>query len=134
MEKIRWTWDILIIFDLGKYLPISSSNLVLIFFNGFLSHICLRKIGRVGCWFGSIIIPIHLHQILYFVLIKRKPPISFRKKIRKLIENIKKHEGCFTWQALYKKWSFPLRISSVNLTKSTVSRNWKLLNGTLHFL
>ena len=33
--------------------------------------------------------------------------------------------------SLHKKWIFPLRISSVNVTKSAVS--WKNLNGKLHF-
>ena len=42
---------------------------------------------------------------------------------------------------LHKKWSFPLRISSVNVTKSTVSCGFglvifteEILNGELHFL
>ena len=40
---------------------------------------------------------------------------------------------------LHKKWSFPLRVSSVNVTKSAVSCEfghvyWKILNGKLHFL
>ena len=43
-------------------------------------------------------------------------------------------------QTLHKnRWSFPLRISSVNVTKSTVSCNFftfteEILNGKLHFL
>ena len=41
--------------------------------------------------------------------------------------------------ALHKKWSFPLRISSVNMTKSTgncglVTFTEEILNGKLHFL
>ena len=42
-------------------------------------------------------------------------------------------------QPLHKKWSFPLRISSVNVTKSAVSSGFvtfteAILNGKLHFL
>ena len=42
-------------------------------------------------------------------------------------------------QSLHKKWSFPLRISSVNVTKFAVSLDLvtsteKILNGKLHFL
>ena len=41
--------------------------------------------------------------------------------------------------ALHKKWSFPLRISSVNVTKSAetadlVTFTEEMINGTLHFL
>ena len=41
--------------------------------------------------------------------------------------------------SLHKKWSFPLRISSVNVTKSAVSCGFgpfteEILNGKLHFL
>ena len=50
--------------------------------------------------------------------------------------------GCFSFKlltqflfprvALYKKWSFSLRISSVNVNKSTFAEG--ILNGKLHFL
>ena len=40
---------------------------------------------------------------------------------------------------LHKKWSFPIRISTVNVTKSAVNRGfghiyWEILNGKFHFL
>ena len=34
---------------------------------------------------------------------------------------------------LHKKWSFPLRISSVNVTKSAVTFTEEIFNGKLHF-
>ena len=46
----------------------------------------------------------------------------------------------YSWlPSLYKKWSFPLRISSVNVTQSAVSCNLvtfteEILNGKFHFL
>ena len=45
----------------------------------------------------------------------------------------------FMKKTLLKKWSFPLRISSVNVTKSAVSCGFDhtyedILNGKLHFL
>ena len=36
--------------------------------------------------------------------------------------------------ALHQKWSFPLRISSVNVTKSAGNWNGKIFNGKFHFL
>ena len=38
------------------------------------------------------------------------------------------------WNSLHKRWSFPLRISPVNVTKSAGNCKWKLLNGKRHFL
>ena len=45
---------------------------------------------------------------------------------------------CFYVLTAQKKWSFPLRISPVNVTKSAVSSGfghicWRILNGELHF-
>ena len=46
---------------------------------------------------------------------------------------IKLTESCSSWYALHKKWSFPLRISSVN-PADLVTFTDEFLTGKLHFL
>ena len=43
-------------------------------------------------------------------------------------------DPCFFKRALHKKWSFPWRISSVNMTKSAVTFTEETLNGKIHLL
>ena len=40
----------------------------------------------------------------------------------------------FIDDALHKKWSFPLMVSSVNVTKSAGNFTEEILNGKIHFL
>ena len=59
---------------------------------------------------------------------------NYIQGLYQLILNSKKKLMYTAQNTLHKKWSFPLRISSVIVTKSTVTVTEEIFTGKLHFL